>query len=91
MSQNEIISKVTELQELRRMAEDLAAEIESLQDSIKAHMIENDTEQLTAGAFKVSYKAVTSSRLDTSALKKAMPEIVAQYTKTTTTRRFSVN
>ena len=91
MSQNEIISKVTELQELRRMAEDLAAEIESLQDAIKAHMIENDTEQLTAGAFKVSYKAVISSRLDTSALKKAMPEIVAQYTKTTTTRRFSVN
>ena len=50
-----------------------------------------DEETLFAGAFKVSWKTFTSSRLDSTALKKALPEIAAQFTKQTTARRFSVN
>ena len=45
---------------------------------------------LSGSDWKVTYKAVTSSRLDTSALKKALPDIAAQYTKTTTTKRFLI-
>ncbi len=37
---------------------------------------------------KASYKTVTSSRIDTTALKKAAPDIAAQYTKTTQSKRF---
>ena len=40
--------------------------------------------------WKVTYKAVTSSRLDTAALKKALPDLAQQFTKTTSTRRFLV-
>ena len=36
------------------------------------------------------WKAVTSSRVDTKALKAAAPELVERFTKTTTTRRFVV-
>lgn len=90
MSQIEIVSKVQELQELRRMQDELNAEIEALQDAIKAHMTEINTDQIIAGAFKVSWKEVTSNRIDTSAMKKAVPEIVAQFTKSTVARRFTV-
>lgn len=38
MSINEMDSKIKELRELRRMADELAAEMETIQDSIKAHM-----------------------------------------------------
>lgn len=38
MSTNEMDSKVKELRELRRMADELAAEIEAIQDQIKGHM-----------------------------------------------------
>lgn len=38
MSINEMDSKIKELRELRRMADELAGEIESITDSIKAHM-----------------------------------------------------
>ena len=89
MSNKEMQSKVAELKELQRMQEELAAEIDSLKDTIKAAM--GDQEQITAGAFKISWKTVTSSRIDTAALKKALPEVAAAYTKTTTGRRFSVN
>ena len=90
MATNEIISKLNELSELRRMADELNAEIEEIQDAIKAHMTEADTDTITAGAFKVTWKAVTSTRIDTTALRKDLPEIWQEYGKTTTTRRFSV-
>ena len=38
MATNEIITKLNELADLRKMAEDLNAEIEAIQDEIKAHM-----------------------------------------------------
>lgn len=88
MSITEITAKVTEYQELKRMMEEIEAEMSALQDEIKAHM--GDSELLMAGPYKVSYKTITSSRVDTTALKKALPDIAAQYTKTTTTRRFTV-
>lgn len=88
MSQQEIIATITELQELRRMQEELEAAIEAAQDKIKAHM--GEAEELTAGAFKITWKPVTSARLDVAALKKALPEIVERFTKTTTARRFLV-
>ena len=84
----EIESKAQELQELKRMKEELSAEIESIQDAIKAAM--GDAETITAGPYKITYKPVTTSRIDTTALKKALPDIAAQYTKTTTARRFLV-
>ena len=90
MATNEIISKLNELSELRRMADELNSEIEAIQDAIKAHMTEADTDTITAGAFKVTWKAVTSTRIDTTALRKDLPEIWQEYGKTTTTRRFSV-
>ena len=90
MATNEIISKLNELSELRRMADELKAEIEAIQDAIKAHMTEADTDTITAGAFKVTWKAVTSTRIDTTALRKDLPEIWQEYGKTTTTRLFSV-
>lgn len=38
--------------------------------------------------YKITYKAVTSSRLDSKALKADQPELYAKYTKQTTARRF---
>ena len=90
MSNTEIITTVEELQQLRRLQDDLEAEIAALQDRIKAHMDASGLDQMNAGAWKVSYKAVTSTRLDSAALKKALPDVAAAYTKTTIARRFSV-
>ena len=81
--------KVRELMELKRMKEELEAEITAAEDAIKAAMGSEET--LIAGAYKVSWKNFTSSRIDTTALKKVLPDVAAAYTKQTTIRRFSVN
>ena len=88
MSIHELESIVHELQELRRMKEELETEISTLEDAIKSEM--GDREQLTAGAYRIDWKTVVTSRLDTAALKKALPEIAERFTKQTTTRRFCV-
>jgi len=89
MSNPNMESKIKELMELKRMKEEIEAEIAAAEDEIKSVM--GDEETLLAGAFKVSWKTFTSSRLDSTALKKALPEIAAKFTKTTTARRFSIN
>ena len=85
---NDIIIKVKELMELRRMSEELQAEIDALQEAVKEFMGSEET--MIAGAFKVNYKSVTSSRLDSSALKRELPDVAARYAKQSTTRRFTV-
>lgn len=85
---NEIITKVQELMELRRMSEELQEEINALQEAVKDFMGSEET--MIAGAFKVRYKSVTSSRLDSAALKKELPDIAARFMKQTVTRRFTV-
>lgn len=88
MSINQIESKVWELRQLQALIEEAQAEAEAIRDAIKAHM--GDSEELRAGEYKVTWKAVTASRLDSKALKAALPEVVERFTKTTTTRRFCV-
>ena len=88
MSTNELKAKAAELKELKAMQEELAAEITAIEEEIKAAM--GDQEQITAGPFKITWRPVTSRRLDSAALKKALPEIAARFTKTITTRRFTV-
>ena len=88
MSINEIESKVRELRQLQTLIEEAEQEAEAIKDQIKAHM--GDSEELRAGEYKVTWKAVTSPRLDTAALRKAVPDVAAAFTRTTTTRRFCV-
>lgn len=88
MSIKEIENIVRELQELRRMKEELESEINRLEDQIKQAM--GNKETLIAGAYKIDWKTIVSSRLDTVALRKALPEIAERFMKQTTTRRFCV-
>lgn len=77
-----------EIAEYSRMAEEIGATLDGLKDSLKKYMDENGLDSIAGNEHKASYKAVTSSRIDTTALKRDMPEIAAKYTKTTETRRF---
>ena len=90
MSRQDIEGKVREIRELKRMQEELSAELEALTCEIKAHMDAEGVDTISGTDWKVTYKAVTSSRIDTSALKKALPDLAQQFTKTTTARRFCI-
>lgn len=88
MSEQDIIRKVKLLREMQRMAEDAQAEAEALKDEIEAYM--GSSEELRAGEYKITWKSVESSRVDTKALTKAMPDVAAAFTRKSTIRRFVV-
>jgi predicted phage-related endonuclease len=85
-----IDAKVKELRELRRMAEELNGEIEAIQDSIKGQMDAQGVDELAGTDWKITWKRVTSTRLDAAALKKVLPDVAESFTKTTVTRRFCI-
>ncbi len=75
MSINETMK---ELAQYLRMQEEISETVEGL-------------ETLASDEHKATYKAVSSSRIDTTAFKKAFPSMAEQFTKTTTSTRFTFN
>ena len=89
MSNQEIITKLQELQEYKRLRDEIDAAIEAAQDAIKAAM--GDTETAVYGQYKVTYKAITQNRVDTTALKRELPDVAARYSKQVVTRPLKVS
>lgn len=81
MSVDTMNEKVKELRELRRMAAELADEISGIEDELKAHMEANSMDTLLGLDWRITWKPVTSSRVDTTALKKELPDIAARFMK----------
>ena len=88
MSTNELEVKIRELRQLQQLIEEAQAEAEGIRDAIKAHM--GEREELRAGEYRVTWKPVKTARIDTTALRAALPEVAERFTRSTTTRRFCV-
>ncbi|MGE4276315.1 MAG: hypothetical protein AB7E30_03945 [Lawsonibacter sp.] len=88
MSANELELKIRELRQLQALIEEAQAEADAIRDAIKAHM--GPAEELRAGEYRVTWKAVKAAKLDTSALKRALPDVAQAFTRETVTRRFCV-
>lgn len=79
MSMNEMESKIRELRQIQALIDEATAEAEAIKDTIKATMTAQGADELRAG----EYQTVTASRLDAVALKKALPDMAAQFKKAT--------
>ena len=90
MSTNEIETKIRKMQEWEQLAAEAKAEAEALKDEIKAVMLNQQTEEMTAGKYVVRWTSVLSNRFDTATFKREHAEMYRQYTKQTASRRFSV-
>ena len=91
MSTIEIQSKVEALRELESLIEEAKAEAETIRDEIKTEMLNRNTEELSAGQYIVRWTSVLSNRFDSTAFKKVMPEVYKAYTKTVSSRRFTIS
>lgn len=88
MSINEMERKARKLRQLQALIDEATAEAEAIKDALKAAM--GDAESVQAGEYKITWKTVTSARIDTAALRKALPDLAQQFTKVSAVRRFSV-
>lgn len=77
-----------EYKELIRLKEEIEDTMEALKDAIKEAM--QGAEVVTAGAYKIAHKMVTSTRFDSVRFKKDHADLAEAYTKTTTAARFTI-
>ena len=90
MNKIQINETVKSIRELKRMKEELENEITAAEDLIKAEMTKTKTYTIIGDDYKVTWNEVTSSRLDSTALKKTLPDIAKQFMTTSTSRRFLI-
>jgi len=83
-----MVSKVQELMEIKKMIESLQNEADAIADEVKAYM--GDEETMMAGCYKVTYKEQVSHRIDSAELKKVLGDALEGYYKTIVTRPFKV-
>ena len=84
----ELNDNVKELQELRRMKEELEAAISNIEDTLKQHMHETGVYEIDALTGRITWFEVASNRFDSSALKKELPDLYNRYCKETRSRYF---
>ena len=88
MNIHEVEEKCRELRQFQALIDEAEQEVEALKDAIKAAM--GDCEAVQAGEYRITWKEITTARIDTTALKKALPDVAERFTKQSTSRRFSI-
>ena len=91
MTEDMLNDKIKPLRQITRAEEKLQLSYCAIESEIKAEMEVRDVEQLTTKDHTVTWKKVTSVRLDAKALKAERPEIYTRYAVTSETRRFLVS
>lgn len=91
MATNEMIRAIEALNEWEQIIADAQAEAEALRDQIKEEMLQRETEEMVVGQYIVRWTSVLTNRFDTTAFKKALPEVYKSFTKQSASRRFTIS
>lgn len=91
MTERQIENRIKKLQAIEAQQKELEAQAEAIRAELKTDLEEKGQEEFrTRNGFIVRWKEIISNRLDGKALKAALPEIYAQYTRQSASRRFTV-
>ena len=91
MTDAEFQMAVVQYRKLKAAAEKATSALDAITGVLKAEMDARGVEVYVGGDFKISYKTIVSNRVDTTALKRELPDIAARYSKQSTSKRFTVN
>lgn len=90
MSKIELLEKIRSYKELQLFIKQLTEEADAIKSVITAQMDAENTDTMTVDVFTVKNTTYQSSRVDTTALKKALPEVAERFTKTSEAKRFAI-
>ncbi len=90
MTERMIENRIRKLQELEAQQKELEAAAEAIRTELKADLEEKGVDELKTKNFMLRWKEIISNRLDSKALKAALPDVYGQFCKTSTSRRFTV-
>lgn len=88
MTYRQLDNRIMKIQDLETEIKRLEAMADSLRDEIKSGMA---SDEVNTGRFIIRWKEVVSKRLDSTALKKALPDVWNSFSKESTSKRFTIN
>lgn len=90
MTERMIENRIKKLTELEEQITKLQEQADAIKGELKADLEEKGIEELKTKNFLIRWKEIVSSRLDSKALKTALPDVYNQFVKQTSSRRFTV-
>lgn len=90
MTEKMIEARVKKLRAIEAQQQELEAKAAAIKAELQKDMEAKGTDELRTKSFIVRWKEVISSRLDSKALKEALPDIYNLYSKQTAARRFTI-
>ena len=91
MSKNEIVSLIETMNNYDELAGKAKAKADAIREALKGEMLRLGAEELTAGAYIVRYTSVISNRFDSTTFKRLYADLYKDFTKSVSSRRFSVS
>lgn len=89
MTERKLNNRVKKWLEIREQIKALEEQKAALEEEIKAEFTDG-REEIKTGVFLIRWTRYTSARIDSTKLKKDLPDVYKLYTKITEGRRFSV-
>lgn len=89
MTERQIANRIKKIKELEEIQKEICEQIDALKSEIQAEM--KDSEHINACGYVVNWVKVITNRLDTTKIKKELPDICNNYIKETHSRRFSIS
>ena len=90
MTERMIENRVKKLQEIEAQQKELETAAEAIRAELKADLEEKGVEELKTKNFVLRWKEIISNRLDSKALKAALPDVYGQFCKASASRRFTI-
>lgn len=86
-----IMSVIKEIKEYQKIQDELKAEIDKLKVEAIEYLNENKIDEYLCEDGKITYREVISNRFDSTSFKKDFLDIYKEYTKKTSSMRFTCN
>ena len=90
MTERMIDARITKLMAIEAQKDELDEQAAAIKAELQQDMEAKGTDELRTKHFTVRWKEIIGSRLDTKALKMALPDIYSLYSRQTATRRFTI-
>ena len=90
MTDRQLNNRITKLQDLEAQMKELEAQAEAIRAELKADLESKGEDEHNTGSFVIRWKEIISRRLDGKALKAALPDVFAAYSRESTSRRFTI-
>ena len=90
MTNKQIDNRVKKLQAIEAKQKELEDQAEAIRAEIKADLESKGEDEHNTGNFIIRWKEIVSRRLDSKALKAALPDVFTAYTRESVSRRFTI-